>query len=451
MKRTILYTLCLCTALLALSCTKEMETEVHPAMPEPSCRVEFRIETEAAEGIAPVGEAATRATDNAVRNLNFYVYGSGGLVRSGYTASAFVPTMTLVPGTYRVYLIANAGSSLGQMDEAQLLALSTPVTGQDGFLQNGAMYLSGMQTMTVAGNTTCRIVLRRAAAKISINVHLGPQMEDARIVHVVPGNAPAPGSVFGENRLSASDPQIEFPYADLSPGNLPALSMSYYQYENMAGSVASITDAAGRIDGMAPAMASYVSIRVLWDGAYWDYKVYLGSNTTTDFNVRRNTLYNYDVTIEGVNIDDLRIAMTEIIFWAGRKIAIGGKYYRDGFSWNARVAYTQLEILTDNCDPDEEYAVSFQPLSGTFHSDWQMEYMNFSLPAEQREYKPLAPGERVTVHKGNGTSEIIFAFSNYEGTKNYNTTDNYFEFTVCDSRGRGRTVVLSTNMDEWLK
>lgn len=55
------------------------------------------------------------------------------------------------------------------------------------------------------------------------------------------------------------------------------------------------------------------------------------------------------------------------------------------------------------------------------------------------------------MHKGNGTSEIIFAFSNYEGTKNYNTTDNYFEFTVCDSRGRGRTVVLSTNMDEWLK
>lgn len=265
---------------------------------------------------------------------------------------------------YHVYLITNAGSSLGQMDEAELLALSTPVTGQDGFLQNGAMYLSGMQTMTVAGNTTCRIVLRRAAAKISINVHLGPQMEDARIVHVVPGNAPATGSVFGENRLSASDPQIEFPYADLSPGNLPALSMSYYQYENMAGSVASITDAAGRIDGMAPAMASYVSIRVLWDGAYWDYKVYLGSNTTTDFNVRRNTLYNYDVTIEGVNIDDLRIAMTEIIFWAGRKIAIGGKYYRDGFSWNARVAYTQLEILTDNCDPDEEYAVSFQPPFG---------------------------------------------------------------------------------------
>ena len=325
-KRTILYTLCLCTALLGFSCTKEMETEEHPAMPDVPCRVEFRIET----------EAATRATDHAVRNLNFYVYGNSGLVRSGYTISAFVPTMTLVPGTYRVYVVANAGSSLGQMDESELLVLSTPVTEQDGFLQNGAMYLSGMQTMTVAGSTTCRIVLRRAAAKISLNVRFGPEMEGARIVHVVPGNAPATGSVFGENRLTAADPQIEFPYPDLSSGNLSTLSMSYYQYENLAGSVGSITDPADRIDGKAPATASYVSIRVLWDGAYFDYKVYLGSNTTSDFNVRRNTLYDYDVTIEGVNADDLRIAMTEIIFWVGRKLSIGGRYYRDGFYWNAR-------------------------------------------------------------------------------------------------------------------
>ena len=117
----------------------------------------------------------------------------------------------------------------------------------------------------------------------------------------------------------------------------------------------------------------------------------------------------------------------------------------------ARSFYSQLEIVTDNCDPGEEYAVSFRSLSGTFHSDWKMEYMIFSLPAEQREYKPIAPGERITVHKGNGTSVVIFAFSNYEGTKNYNTTDNYFEFTVCDSRGRGRTAVLSTNRDEWFK
>ena len=173
------------------------------------------------------------------------------------------------------------------------------------------------------------------------------------------------------------------------------------------------------------------------------------------FNVFPNltVLENVELPLiyQGVNADDRRIAMTEIIFWVGRKLSLGGRYYRDGFYWNTRVAYSQLEIVTDNCDPGEEYAVSFRSLSGTFHSDWKMEYMIFSLPAEQREYKPIAPGERITVHKGNGTSVVIFAFSNYEGTKNYNTTDNYFEFTVCDSRGRGRPAVLSTNRDEWLK
>ena len=193
-------------------------------------------------------------------------------------------------------------------------------------------------------------------------------------------------------------------------------------------------------------------IRVLWDGAYFDYKVYLGSGgDASDFNVRRNTVYNYDVTIEGVSADDLRIAMTEYIFWVGRDYSIGGQRYRDGFSWNVRVAYTQLEVWTDNCDPDQEYTVSFRPLSGTFHSDWTMEYMISSLPPGQKQYLPLVPGERVTIHKGNGEAEVIFAFSNLEGTKNFNTTDNYFEFTVCDSRGWGRTVVLSTNMDEWFK
>lgn len=287
-KRTILYTLCLCTALLGFSCTKEMETEEHPAMPDVPCRVEFRIET----------EAATRATDHAVRNLNFYVYGNSGLVRSGYTISAFVPTMTLVPGTYRVYVVANAGSSLGQMDESELLVLSTPVTEQDGFLQNGAMYLSGMQTMTVAGSTTCRIVLRRAAAKISLNVRFGPEMEGARIVHVVPGTPRPPA------RCSGEPPHGGGP-ADRVPLPRPVVRKPVHALHVVLpvrepGRERRLHHRPGRpYRRQGPATASYVSIRVLWDGAYFDYKVYLGSNTTSDFNVRRNTLYDYDVTIEG--------------------------------------------------------------------------------------------------------------------------------------------------------
>lgn len=432
------------------SCTKDAGTDDASATADTACPVTFRLETEAAAGIAPLNEPSTRIS-RPILDLNFLVYNDGGLVRSGYMTSPMIPTMKLVPGTYRVYAVANFGHQLGPVSEEELLRLSAPVTAPEGFVQGDAMYLSGMLTLNVAGPTTGRIVLRRLAAKVNLTVRIADGFKDAYLVHVLPGNAPADCPAFAEHRLSASAPQLEFPYADLTPGALRTFTMSYYQYENLAGTNPAVIHQRERTDANAPEGASYVSIRVLRDGAWFDYKVYLGGNNTSDFNVRRNTVYNYDITIEGVDADDLRISSTEYIFWAGRKLSIGGRYYRDGFAWSTRVAYCQLEIVTDNCDPEEEYTVSFRPLSGTFHEDWTMEYMISSLPSAQREYKPLAPGEQVTVHKGNGTSEVVFAFSNLESTKNFNTEDNYFGFTVCDSRGRGRTVVLSTNMNEWLK
>lgn len=432
------------------SCTKDAGTDDASATADTACPVTFRLETEAAAGIAPLNEPSTRIS-RPILDLNFLVYNDGGLVRSGYMTSPMIPTMKLVPGTYRVYAVANFGHQLGPVSEEELLRLSAPVTAPEGFVQGDAMYLSGMLTLNVAGPTTGRIVLRRLAAKVNLTVRIADGFKDAYLVHVLPGNAPADCPAFAEHRLSASTPQLEFPYADLTPGSLRTFTMSYYQYENLAGTNPAVIHQRERTDANAPEGASYVSIRVLRDGAWFDYKVYLGGNNTSDFNVRRNTVYNYDITIEGVDADDLRISSTEYIFWAGRKLSIGGRYYRDGFAWSTRVAYCQLEIVTDNCDPEEVYTVSFRPLSGTFHEDWTMEYMISSLPSAQREYKPLAPGEQVTVHKGNGTSEVVFAFSNLESTKNFNTEDNYFGFTVCDSRGRGRTVVLSTNMNEWLK
>lgn len=432
------------------SCTKDAGTDDASATADTACPVTFRLETEAAAGIAPLNEPSTRIS-RPILDLNFLVYNDGGLVRAGYMTSPMIPTMKLVPGTYRVYVVANFGHQLGPVSEEELLRLSAPVTAPEGFVQGDAMYLSGMLTLNVTGPTTGRIVLRRMAAKVDLTVRIADDFKDAYLVHVLPGNAPADCPAFAEHRLSASAPQLEFPYADLTPGALRTFTMSYYQYENLAGTNPAVIHQRERTDANAPEGASYVSIRVLRDGAWFDYKVYLGGNNTSDFNVRRNTVYNYDITIEGVDADDLRISSTEYIFWAGRKLSIGGRYYRDGFAWSTRVAYCQLEIVTDNCDPEEVYTVSFRPLSGTFHEDWTMEYMISSLPSAQREYKPLAPGEQVPVHKGNGTSEVVFAFSNLESTKNFNTEDNYFGFTVCDNRGRGHTVVLSTNMDEWLK
>ena len=107
------------------------------------------------------------------------------------------------------------------------------------------------------------------------------------------------------------------------------------------------------------------------------------------------------------------------------------------------MAYTELNITTENCDPNDEFTLTYRPLSGTFKSDWNMQCMVRNVP--KLEYLPLNPDQPLVVHKGNGFSQIFWAFSNYQGTQNYNTTDNYFEFTVKNKSGMGRTVIISTN------
>ena len=65
----------------------------------------------------------------------------------------------------------------------------------------------------------------------------------------------------------------------------------------------------------APRMATYVNIRICLNQAFYEYNIYIGQNDTSDFNVRRNTAYTYNVTILGTNPDDYRIAKTEYTFW----------------------------------------------------------------------------------------------------------------------------------------
>ena len=66
-------------------------------------------------------------------------------------------------------------------------------------------------------------------------------------------------------------------------------------------------------------------------------------------------------------------------------------------------------------------------------------------------YKTILPEEKLTVHRGNGTSRIKFQFSNYEGIQNYNTGDNDFDFEIRTSEGIGPTITVSTNQNKWKK
>ena len=94
-------------------------------------------------------------------------------------------------------------------------------------------------------------------------------------------------------------------------------SCTHYLPENLRGANPSITDQQNRDMAHAPAGATYVHIYATFYGVKIDYYVFLGSNTSDDFNVRRNRHYILNVNILGVNGDDLRVSMTTLMLVKG--------------------------------------------------------------------------------------------------------------------------------------
>ena len=80
-----------------------------------------------------------------------------------------------------------------------------------------------------------------------------------------------------------------------------------YMPQNCQGIVASVTDQRLKDADHAPQYATYLMIRAVRENKVLEYRVYLGENNTTDFNVRRNTRYSLDITIEGESEVDTRV------------------------------------------------------------------------------------------------------------------------------------------------
>ena len=59
-------------------------------------------------------------------------------------------------------------------------------------------------------------------------------------------------------------------------------------------------------------------------------------------------------------------------------------------------------------------------------------------------YRTWKEGERIEVHRNNGGNSVEIRFINSDGTTQYETTNNYFDFTLTDTRGFSDTFRVST-------
>lgn len=87
-----------------------------------------------------------------------------------------------------------------------------------------------------------------------------------------------------------------------------------YLFPNMQGMVPSITDQRQKSPENAPANASYLLIRAVRGSKVLAYYVYLGSNNTSDFNVRANVHYRLNISILG----DKEVDTRHLLLYAAR-------------------------------------------------------------------------------------------------------------------------------------
>ena len=276
---------------------------VDSAASERPVTAELRITTE------DMLRLATRATDEeAIRDINLYLFGrSNGQSLHFYSRSALV-RFECLPGEYDLYVAANLGADLGERSVQQLRTYT--IKWQEEY---ATLPMSAVTTVAIAPDkgtvTLPTLSVRRTVAKIAYNIRVADKVPDLELYSVQLFSIPVRTGLFAA-AASASTSEKDFtdaPLVELPDAARRSCSGVQYLFENPQGTVPSITDQRDKNADNAPSCASYLMIRATRGSRILDYRIYLGENNTTDFNVGRNTSHTLDITISGDNEVDTRV------------------------------------------------------------------------------------------------------------------------------------------------
>lgn len=252
--------------------------------------------------------SVTRSADEyAIRDLNFYLYDDNGeVVLHRYQTSATL-RFECLPGNYRMRIAANLGCDMGESPTSE----DFTVTHKDAY-DALPMAWDGDVTIPASGGSLPTVEVQRAVAKISYDITVKPS--DIELLSVQLLSVPRTVSIFDVEAAPSDDP---YDYTDCPETGLSGQQAAgdCYLLPNMQGRVPSITDQRDKNAGNAPENASYLLIRAKRSDKILTYTVYLGENNTSDFNVRANVHYRFDISILGDDEVDTRISSYTLRVW----------------------------------------------------------------------------------------------------------------------------------------
>lgn len=230
-----------------------------------------------------------------------------------------------------VYAIANTDSSLGQV--ADFTAVASNFAQFEKLLMTMNTLYTPFSTLTMSGKLqgtaseqyglTGTIEVKRPYAKVNFTIKNGNSNFTFTPTQYNVKNVPTSGAVF--EGVAASD--VKFTNYDGMTDFIESQGsqvIEFYMLENQAGKaegVANYNDRelrkdvnGGKHEEFAHGLANATYVEILGEGkgtnangepisATVKYTIHLGdfAADATDFNVNRNTFYNYTVTVNGVN------------------------------------------------------------------------------------------------------------------------------------------------------
>ena len=392
--KKLIYTV-VCMMLFCCACS-DADIELNPAtQAKQQLAMTFRC------GAMSPTRAATN--DTRIDDINLYLFPvNGGQARHVYIAPVRPVVLELPKGDYTLYAIANLGHDAGE--RTQDFVRSLRVERDPLALADAPFPMSAQQAVTVRGDTQIAVSLVRAVAKVNFSYTVAADFAKSfRVKSVQLRSVPLTAALLGSSRADAAGEVADMEKVSATGTEYNA---TYYLLENRQGQVAGIGSQQQKDEAHAPEYATYIAIEGKAANVKVVYRIYLGENNTTDFNVVRNRVYNINARILGMNTVDWRVSTAEVA------VTPLAESYRPGASAAAR-----LELVSTN-DAENDYYLSY-------HLD--------TIDGERR-----TAGTPYPLLSGNGTATAGIAYTQEV------SGDVRLRLTVTDKHGISMERILTT-------
>lgn len=291
-----------------------LKTTISPPPSETEVAVQIRLVVD--------DMMATRSIDeNAIADVNIYLYSSKKNYHFYYAENAPSFELQVLPGEYTLCVITNMHKDMGLMSNSLLIQQKYYIEK----MQNDIPMTASMKIGIVGAMTLPAIEVTRIAAKITYGITVDDAVASAiKLRSVQFCNAPSMTVMFGTGSSSTNK---TYYYDDVVVDiyNDKIYTGDYYMLDNCQGEVSSITDPKDKSPENAPECATYM--RILADGEngkILEYIVYLGENSTSNFDVKKNTKHTMNLVIKGENEIDNRVTVYEGIYYGSANCYLVG-------------------------------------------------------------------------------------------------------------------------------